>query len=83
MLVINKTGAALTSTVALAGFAPAPVAAVYRYSAADLNAIVRGPDQVVGAAGFSAAFPASSLTLFVLPPATPLDQRVFLPLVRR
>ena len=83
VLVINKTGAALTSTVALAGFAPAPVAAVYRYSAADLNAIVRGPDQVVGAAGFSAAFPASSLTLFVLPPATPLDQRVFLPLVRR
>ncbi|MBL8059011.1 MAG: glycoside hydrolase family 44 protein, partial [Anaerolineales bacterium] len=83
VLVINKTGGALTSTLSLAGFTPAPAAAVYRYSAGNLNAIVRQADQAVSAAGFTAVYPANSLTLVVLPPGVPLDKRVYLPQVRR
>ncbi len=83
ILVINKSlTEALTSQVCLAGYQPAPLAGVYRYSAADLNAIVPQPDQIVAPGGFSATFPASSVTLFVLTPGTPLTPRVYLPLVR-
>ena len=39
LMVINKTGQALTSTVVLTGFVPAPRTWVYRYSASDLDAI--------------------------------------------
>lgn len=82
LVVINKTGGALTGDVALSGFAPAAAAQVYRYSAANLNAIVPQANQPVGAGGFSASFPANSITLVVIPPATP-PLRLFLPLVRR
>ena len=82
LVVINKTGGALTGDVALSGFTPAAAAQIYRYSAANLNAIVREVDQPVGAGGFSASFPANSITLVVIPPATP-PLRLFLPLVRR
>jgi hypothetical protein len=81
LMVINKTGGALTGDVALAGFTPA-AAEVYGYSDANLNAIVREVDQPVGGGGFSASFPANSITLVVIPPATP-PLRLFLPLVRR
>jgi succinate dehydrogenase/fumarate reductase flavoprotein subunit len=37
---------------------------------------------VLAAGGFSASFPANSITLVVIPPATP-PLRLFLPLVRR
>jgi hypothetical protein len=67
LLIINKTAQSLTSTVAVAHFNPAPAAQVYRYSAANLGAIVRDTDQSVGAAGFTATFPSSSITLVVLP----------------
>jgi hypothetical protein len=83
LIVINKTSAALTSTVALAGFAPASAAAVYRYSGANLGAIVRQPDQTLTSAGFTAAFPANSITLLALPSTLALTQRVYLPLARR
>ena len=79
LIVINKTGGALTSSVSLAGFTSSGAAKVYRYSAANLNAIVKDADQAVTATGFSATFPANSITLFVmassggtpLPSATP------------
>jgi len=82
LVVINKTGGALTGDVSLAGFAPAAAGQVYRYSAANLNAIAPQANQAVGAGGFSASFPANSITLVVIPPATP-PLRLFLPLVRR
>lgn len=69
LIVINKTGDALTSPVHLTHFSPAVPAQVYRYSAADLKAIVRQPDQTVTPIGFTAAFPSNSITLFVLPSA--------------
>jgi Glycoside hydrolase family 44 len=69
LMVINKTVGLLTGDVALAGFAPAAVAEVYRYSNANLNVIVKAADQPVNPTGFSTSFPANSITLFVVPPA--------------
>lgn len=67
LVIINKANNALTTNVALTGFSPATSARVFRYSANNLNAIVRQVDQPVSAAGFTATFPASSITLLVLP----------------
>lgn len=82
LLVINKTTTALTAPVALTNFAPAASAATFRYSAANLNAVQALPNQAVGPTGFSATFPAESLTLFVIPSGQPW-QKVYVPLVRR
>jgi hypothetical protein len=68
LMVINKTGQPLTSDVSLANFQPGVNAQVYRYSSANLSAIVREADQPVTASGFSATFPANSITLIVIPP---------------
>ncbi len=82
IMVINKSlTQTLTSTVTLSGFDPVTRTAVYRYSAANLNAIVRQADQAIGPGGFTALFPASSITLIVLPPDVPMDKHVYLPIV--
>jgi hypothetical protein len=70
VMVINKTGTVLTSSVTLANFQPTALAQVYSYSTANLNAIVHKPDQPVTSGGFSADFPANSITLFVIPAST-------------
>jgi hypothetical protein len=67
LMVINKTGEDLTSALTLSGFTPGASAQVYRYSGANLGAIVRQPDQAVGANGFTATYPANSVTLAVIP----------------
>ncbi len=67
LVVINKTATDLQSPLALAGFTPAGSAQVYRYSDADLGQIVRQPDQPVTAGGFSATYPAYSITMVVIP----------------
>jgi O-glycosyl hydrolase len=83
LMIINKSASSLTSQISLAGFTSSGTAQVYRYSAANLNAIVRQADQPVGSS-FSATFPAGSITLMVLPKlSVPLTPRVDLPLVRR
>jgi len=66
-IIINKTAQALTSSIALSHFSAATTARVYRYSDANLGAIVRDADQPVGPTGFTATFPPSSITLVVLP----------------
>jgi hypothetical protein len=82
LIVINKTAAALTSDLSLSNFAPAAWAQVYRYSALNLAAIVQAADQAVTAAGFTAYFPANSITLIVIPPAGPPPPPVmYLPLI--
>ncbi|MFN2270810.1 MAG: hypothetical protein ACK2US_08245, partial [Anaerolineae bacterium] len=83
LMVINKTGQPLTSSVALAGFEPAPQAQVYRYSAANLGAIVHEPSQTILETGFTTTFPANSVTLFVVSPGTPLTPRAYLPIVAK
>ncbi len=67
LMVINKTGENLTSKLDLSGFSPSGSAEVYRYSAANLGAIVRETNQPISASGFTATYPASSITLMVIP----------------
>jgi hypothetical protein len=82
LMVVNKSlTQTLTSNLALSGFSPAPLASVYRYSAADLQHIVHQPDQVVAAVGFTASYPPQSITLFILPPGVPLTPRAYLPVI--
>jgi hypothetical protein len=82
LMIINKSTGDLTSSLALSGFSPAAGAQVYRYSAANLNAIVRQADQAVSAGGFTATFPAASITLVVIPASASASFRVYLPLLR-
>ena len=81
-IIINKTNETLTETVTLSNFNPITTAQVFRYSAANFNAIVPQPDIAVSANGFTLAFPPASITLVVLMPAVPLQQ-VYLPAVTR
>lgn len=74
LIIINKTGTPLTSTVVLSNYLPPATAQVYLYSGANLQAIVRQPDQAVSAGGFTAAFPANSITLVVAAPAFQLGK---------
>jgi hypothetical protein len=83
LIIINKHTSALTSTVSVMNFTPAINAQVYRYSNANLNAIVVQPDQPVAPNGFTAVYPASSITLVVIPTGVPLNEKVYLPLVKR
>jgi hypothetical protein len=84
LMVINKASIGLTSSVTISGFSPGVSAQVYRYSAANLNAILAQPNQALGPTGFTAAFPPSSITLFVVPLEPPGGlARVYLPVVVR
>jgi Glycoside hydrolase family 44 len=87
LVVINKTSDELTSSLSLAGYSPAPTAALYRYSAANLAAIVPQADLAVAAGGLSASFPANSVSLIVLRPASeppPVQDRLlYAPLIVR
>jgi hypothetical protein len=69
LIAINKSGNDLASTVSLAGFTPQSPAAVYRYDGITPGAITRPANQALSAGGFSATFPANSITLFVIAPA--------------
>lgn len=80
LVVINKTNESLTSRLDLVGFGGG-TAEVYRYSAADLSAIGREADMAVGVGGFSAPFPAQSITLFEVQAGK--VEALFLPFVGR
>ncbi len=67
LMIINKTDEDQISPVSLSNFSPATWAEVYRYSGADLSAIVHLSDISVAGDGFTADLPANSITLFVIP----------------
>lgn len=67
LMAINKTSTDLTSALSLNGFALAGNAQVYRYSSANLNAILRQPDLPVVASGATTTYAANSITLLVIP----------------
>jgi hypothetical protein len=67
VIAINKTGSAQNAALALAHFTPSGPAKVYRYSGANLTKITAQADQAVSTSGFSASYPANSITLFVIP----------------
>jgi hypothetical protein len=69
VMVINKTSGPLSASLALSGFAPGAGARAYRFSGDQQDKIVTLPDQAVGASGFQAVYPGSSITLYLLPPA--------------
>ena len=71
IMIINKTSEGLTSAINLTNFNPQESAEVYRYSSADLNAIVNEADQPMSPTGFTATFPANAITLFVIEPYHP------------
>ncbi|GAB3800376.1 glycoside hydrolase family 44 protein [Micromonospora zhanjiangensis] len=67
VMVVNKTGTALTSRLSLAGCGDRDKAQRYTYGPADLSSIVRGADLRVTRGGVDATYPANSITLLVLP----------------
>jgi hypothetical protein len=66
VMVVNKSLAAITASTSLHGFVPAPTAARFSYSSANPAAVVRQPALPVSGTGWTATFPASSITLLVL-----------------
>ncbi|MBI3150563.1 MAG: glycoside hydrolase family 44 protein [Chloroflexi bacterium] len=70
VIAINKTSTAITSNVSLMNFVPDGLAKVYRYSSANLNAIVQQPSLPLEPNGFTYGFPANSITMIVIPPYT-------------
>jgi len=69
ILVLNKTANPLTSSVTIANLTPATSAQLWQYSGANLNAIVRQPNAAITGNAVTAAFPAQSMTLIVVPQA--------------
>jgi hypothetical protein len=67
VLVINKTTAPLSASLALSGFSPSASAKAYRYSYAQQTAIASLPNQAVVSKAIQATYPAYSITLFVIP----------------
>jgi hypothetical protein len=67
MMVINKSGSSIRSSIRLRHFAGRGQARVFRYSAAHLHRIVRGGAVEVTRARLTTTYPASSITLLVLP----------------
>lgn len=82
IIVINKSGNTLSSTVNLSGFTPTLTAQAYRYSAANLTAITVLPGQAVNSS-FQVDFPSNSITLFILSPTTGSEPgiKTYLPLI--
>jgi hypothetical protein len=64
VLVINKTSAALTSPLNLSGISATAKAQVWRWTG---GAISHVSNRSVPPSGFSATYPARSLTLYVIP----------------
>lgn len=69
-MVINKTNDDQSSTLSFANFTPGAAAKVWRYSGAKLDAIVAQPDIAASAGNLTTVFPAKSITLLVIPPAS-------------
>ena len=76
LMIINKTGNAITSNLSLNNYYPTNTAKVYRYSAANLNAIVQQPNLAVTPVGFSTTYPANSITLVILTEGNPLTVKL-------
>ena len=81
LMVINKTGGALSAPIAISNFTADTSAQVYRYSASNLNAIQNIGSIAVSSAGVpSVTYPANSISLLVIPPNAPLF-KAYLPLI--
>jgi hypothetical protein len=66
LVIINKSTNDLTSTLSLSSFHPAPSAQVWQFTDVSTG-IRRGADQPVSDSGFTATFPARSMSMVVIP----------------
>ena len=66
IVVVNKTATELTSHLSLAGLTPTGNAQVFRWAG---SGIARLSNLAVPASGFSATYPARSITLYSIPAA--------------
>jgi hypothetical protein len=82
MMIINKSTGSITAPLTLSNYDPRSAAQVYRYSGSNLNSIVHLANIAVTSSGFTATYPASSITLVVMQPITP-PLRVYLPIVMK
>jgi hypothetical protein len=71
VMVINKTGGALAPPLSLGNFSAGTSAQVFRYSEAQLGAIVQEAAQPVSGNSLTVSYPARSITLLVIPRAAP------------
>jgi uncharacterized protein (TIGR03437 family) len=69
-VVINKTNDDLSTTLSIANFDAGSAAKVWRYSGAQLSAIVAQADAPVASGAIATVFPANSVTMLVIPPAS-------------
>jgi hypothetical protein len=72
ILILNKTAAAIGTSLTLAGATLPSTAAVYSYSGANLQQIILGPIASINSGTISHTFPGYSATLFTLAPAAAL-----------
>jgi hypothetical protein len=73
LMLINKAAGSLACPLTLLNLSPSGPARAYRYSAADLSRVVRGPDVSITPSGSSITLPGSSITLLVIPGGCPAD----------
>jgi hypothetical protein len=71
LVVINKTGDALSSPLTVAGRTDTATARVFRYSGANLAGLVRDADATVTAGALTSVYPANSITVIELPAPRP------------
>ncbi|MCC6454338.1 MAG: hypothetical protein IT328_05300 [Caldilineaceae bacterium] len=84
LVIINKGDSDLSAQLTLANFTASAPAQLYRYSDANLTAIVHGAEQPITTGIISATYPTNSITLLVIPQGTQaLNAGVHLPLMRR
>jgi hypothetical protein len=69
IMVINKTGAPLTSPLTISSF-NGTTAQVYRYADSDWTRITREPDAPLSGGAVSLTYPANSITLLVVAPGS-------------
>jgi hypothetical protein len=70
LVVLNKTGGDLATSVTLANFTPSGAAQVWRYAPSNLSAVVHEADLSLSGTTLSTTFPANSITLLVVASAT-------------
>ena len=67
IMVINKTGGSLVAPLTISNFTPSGAMQTWRYSSAQLTQIVRLADQAITGNKINSAYPANSISLYVIP----------------
>jgi hypothetical protein len=67
LVIINKSTGPLSAQLTLANFSASALAQLYRYSDADLAAIIHAPDLAVTSGKITTTYPANSISLLVIP----------------